>query len=83
MTKVCQAIKHDLISQNLGTSELEPKPESTSIRKRGRPKKSYVGEKKPAKTIAKSRRTVNTGGVHNDDIDLAEYVTIVQLTVRH
>lgn len=66
--------------------EGSPLPKRDSIqpvkRKRGRPRKtdvplmvkSEVKQKKP-------RRTKNTGGVVEDDVDIEEYCTVIKLTV--
>ncbi|XP_030030988.2 zinc finger protein 354B [Manduca sexta] len=63
----------NMVDQQLLLLEVVPKP------KRGRPRKTdppaEAKERKP-------RRTKNTGGVLDDDIDLDEYVTIIKLSVE-
>ncbi|CAH2982290.1 unnamed protein product [Chilo suppressalis] len=63
-------------------SELLPILESaTQKKKRGRPKKVDKEEQNTNKE-KKQRRTQNTGGVDPEDIDLEEYVTVINLTME-
>ncbi|KAI5651483.1 hypothetical protein NE865_00727 [Phthorimaea operculella] len=49
-------------------------------KKRGRPRKTETADTVPTSASGRTRRTKNTGGVSDDELDLEEYVNIIKLT---
>ncbi|CAG9790780.1 unnamed protein product [Diatraea saccharalis] len=76
-------VKEECLEVSVDTSELLlPILEDTAQKKkRGRPKKADNADQKDNKD-KKQRRTQNTGGVDPEDIDLEEYVTVINLSLE-